>query len=89
MAKNPPKWAGRVGAVTDRAQYKNPKTNLYVKKDMIKSLNVRFIQIVEIPLKSYGVIGLFFKVESSLFCVINCKLQSGYGNSALRANDFN
>jgi len=35
MAKNPPKWAGRVGAVTDRAQYKNPKTNLYVKKDMM------------------------------------------------------
>lgn len=34
MAKNPPKWPWRVGAITDRAQYKNPKTNLYVKKDM-------------------------------------------------------
>ncbi len=34
MAKNPPKWPGRVGAVTNRAQYENPKTWLYVKKDM-------------------------------------------------------
>lgn len=34
MAKNPPKWPGRVGPVTNRAQYHNPKTDLYVKKDM-------------------------------------------------------
>ena len=34
MATNPPKWAWRVWAVKDRAQYQNPKTGLFVKKDM-------------------------------------------------------
>ncbi len=35
MATNPPAWDWqRKWAVTNRAQYKNPKTSLYVKKDM-------------------------------------------------------
>lgn len=33
MATNPPKNWARIWPVKDRAQYLNPKTNLYVKKD--------------------------------------------------------
>ncbi len=33
MAKNPPKGAGRRGAVKGRSQVKNPKTARYAKRD--------------------------------------------------------
>lgn len=33
MAKNPPKGPGRKGAVKGRSQVKNPKTDLYTKRD--------------------------------------------------------
>jgi len=33
MATNPPKGAGRVGAVRNRTQVKNPVTNRYVKRN--------------------------------------------------------
>lgn len=33
MAKNPPKGAGRRGAVKQRSQVKNPLTGKYVKRD--------------------------------------------------------
>lgn len=33
MAKNPPKGPGRVGAVKDRSQTFNPRTDRWVKRD--------------------------------------------------------
>ncbi|EFQ50535.1 hypothetical protein [Lactobacillus iners] len=33
MAKNGPKGGGRKGAVCSRSQVKNPKTNLYTKRN--------------------------------------------------------
>jgi len=44
--------------------YKNAYllTIIYVKKSIISSLELKFIQIIEIPLKTYGAIGLFFNV---------------------------
>lgn len=33
MATNPPKDNARIGAVRDRSQTHNPKTNLWVKRD--------------------------------------------------------
>ena len=64
-------------------------TVIYAKKDIIKEMAIKFIHVVEIPLKSYGALALFFKIESSFFCAINCKLQSGYNNINARADDFN
>lgn len=33
MAKNPPKDSSRKGAVRDRSQFQNPKTQLWTKRD--------------------------------------------------------
>jgi len=33
MAKNGPKGGGRQGAVDNRSQFHNPKTNLWIKRD--------------------------------------------------------
>lgn len=34
MATNPPKGPGRKGSVSNRSQFQNPLTNLYVKRDV-------------------------------------------------------
>lgn len=71
-------------------QVYNEKSKLLSIVFTFKSLTkFKFVQMIEIPLKSYGGLALFIQANHSLICVVNCRLQSGHYNYSLRIDDFN
>ncbi len=60
---------------------------VFVRKNI--SVTFKYIQTIDIPLRSNGGLALFVQANSSLLCFLNIRFQGGFLNRYLRLDDFN
>lgn len=72
-------------------QVQTQKSELLTLVFTLKSstVNYKYVQMIDIPLRSNGGLAVFIEANDSLLCFVNCRFQGGYQNKYLRLDDFN
>ncbi len=92
------KWVGKLQEIMMVKEYillvqvQNGKVGLltlvFLRK-ACQNINFKYLQMIEVPLRSNGGLALFIQANHSLLCFVNCRFQGGFLNRYLRLDDFN